>query len=322
MPRRRLPCSSWAPAVAVPSPACCWGRRVSRSCTTRSVRWPSCDEAHDESLGDQRAASLNRGPGEVLVEVHVCGVCRTDPHVTDGDLARHRSPVVPGHEVVGTVVGVGGPDSRFQPGDRVGIAWLRRTCGECRWCRSGAENLCPRSEYTGWDEDGGYAEYAVVPAAFADRIPEALSDEQAAPLVCSGIIGYRALRGAAVPPGGRLGIYGFGVSAHITAQTAIAQGMEVHVLTRDKSARALALPRRCLGGRHVRRAAGASGLGDPLRARRRPRPGGAGCPRSRRHPCRRRYPPQRHPAAELPGPAVPGAHVGERHVPVSYTHLR
>lgn len=181
------------------------------------------------------------GPGDVLVEVHVCGVCRTDLHVTNGDLAQHRCPVVPGHEVAGTVVGAGVHASGFQPGDRVGIAWLRQTCGECRWCRSGAENLCPRSEYTGWDEDGGYAEYAVVPASFAYRIPEGLSDEQAAPLLCAGVIGYRALRRAAVPPGGRLGIYGFGASAHITAQIAIAQGIEVHVLTRDESARALAL---------------------------------------------------------------------------------
>lgn len=181
------------------------------------------------------------GPGEVLLEVHVCGVCRTDLHVTEGDLALHRSPVVPGHEVVGTVVDAGWRVSRFQPGDRVGIAWLRHTCGVCRWCRSGAENLCPRSEYTGWDEDGGYAEYAVVPAAFAYRIPETLTDEQSAPLLCAGIIGYRALRRAVVPPGGRLGIYGFGASAHITAQIALAQGMEVHVLTRDRSARELAL---------------------------------------------------------------------------------
>ena len=181
------------------------------------------------------------GPGEVLVEVHVCGVCRTDLHVIEGDLTQHRTPVVPGHEVVGAVVETGRDVSRFRIGDRVGIAWLRHTCGECRWCRSGAENLCPRSEYTGWDADGGYAEYAVAPASFAYPVPEAMSDEQAAPLLCAGIIGYRALLRAAVPPGGRLGIYGFGASAHITAQVAIAQGIEVHVLTRDASARGLAV---------------------------------------------------------------------------------
>lgn len=201
-------------------------------------------ETDGQGIGRMRFAVRSipePGPEDVLVEVHVCGVCRTDLHVTNGDLAQHRSPVVPGHEVVGTVVGAGTRVSRFQVGDRVGIAWLRHTCGECRWCRSGEENLCPRSVYTGWDEDGGYAEYAVAPASFAYPIPEDLPDEQAAPLLCAGIIGYRALRRAAVPPGGRLGIYGFGASAHITAQIAIAQGIEVHVLTRDEAARALAL---------------------------------------------------------------------------------
>ncbi len=180
------------------------------------------------------------GPGEVLVAVSVCGVCRTDLHVRDGDLPQHRSPVVPGHEVVGTVAAVGQGVARFAEGDRVGIAWLRHTCGECAWCRRGEENLCPASRYTGWDEDGGYAEYAVVPAGFAYDVPGDLPDEQAAPLLCAGIIGYRALRRASLPAGGRLGIYGFGASAHITAQIAIAQGAEVHVLTRDAAARELA----------------------------------------------------------------------------------
>jgi alcohol dehydrogenase, propanol-preferring len=179
--------------------------------------------------------------GEVLVRVRVCGVCRTDLHVAEGDLSRHRSGVVPGHEVVGEVAHVGPGVQRFGPGDRVGIAWLRDTCGECRWCRSGAENLCPRSRYTGWDEDGGYAEYAVVPAAFAYELPEGFSDERAAPLLCAGIIGYRALLRADLPAGGRLGVYGFGASAHITAQIAIAQGANLHVLTRGEHARAHAL---------------------------------------------------------------------------------
>jgi propanol-preferring alcohol dehydrogenase len=192
--------------------------------------------------------SLNRaerpvpspGRGEVLVAVSVCGVCRTDLHVRDGDLPQHRTPVVPGHEVVGTVAAIGEGVARFTEGDRVGVAWLRHTCGECAWCRRGEENLCPDSRYTGWDEDGGYAEYTLVPAAFAYDVPDDLSDEQAAPLLCAGIIGYRALRRANLPPGGRLGIYGFGASAHITAQIAIAQGAEVHVLTRDADARDLA----------------------------------------------------------------------------------
>jgi propanol-preferring alcohol dehydrogenase len=181
------------------------------------------------------------GPDEVLVRVAVCGVCRTDLHVTDGDLPVHRPSVVPGHEVVGEVVGTGERVSRLALGDRVGIAWLRSTCGECRWCRRGSENLCPRATFTGWDADGGYAELATVPAAYAYRIPDDLPSEQAAPLLCAGIIGYRSLRRAALPPGGRLGIYGFGASAHLTAQIAIAQGAQVHVMTRGEQARRLAL---------------------------------------------------------------------------------
>lgn len=179
--------------------------------------------------------------GEVLVRVAACGVCRTDLHVADGDLPVHRPGVIPGHEAVGEVVEAGSAVSRLVPGDRVGIAWLRGTCGECRWCRRGAENLCSRALFTGWDADGGYAEYAVVPAAFAYRIPVGLPNEQAAPLLCAGIIGYRALQRAWLPPGGRLGLYGFGASAHITAQIAIAQGAEVHVMTRGDRARSLAL---------------------------------------------------------------------------------
>jgi propanol-preferring alcohol dehydrogenase len=142
--------------------------------------------------------------------------------------------------VVGRVTATGAAVAGYAVGDRVGIAWLRSTCGTCRWCRAGRENLCPRSRYTGWDDDGGYADYAVVPAAFAYQIPEVFDDMHAAPLLCAGIIGYRALRLAQVPPGGRLGIYGFGGSAHITAQIAIAQGCEVHVLTRGERARTLA----------------------------------------------------------------------------------
>lgn len=178
---------------------------------------------------------------EVLVEVSACGVCRTDLHLADADLPARAAGRVPGHEVVGRVVALGARAGRFAVGDRVGIAWLRRTCGTCRWCRAGRENLCAASEYTGWDVDGGFAEYAVVPEAYAYRLPEALSDVEAAPLLCSGIIGYRSLRRAALPPAGRLGLYGFGASAHLTAQLAVAAGVEVHVLTRGKAARELAL---------------------------------------------------------------------------------
>ena len=178
---------------------------------------------------------------EVLMKVRVCGVCRTDLHLAEGDLPPKAPGVVPGHEAVGEVVSVGASVSRFSAGDRIGLAWLRSTCGQCRWCRSGAENLCRRSTYTGWDADGGFAEYAVVPAGYGYPIPETIPDADAAPLLCAGIIGYRALRRAELPPGGRLGIYGFGASAHITAQIAIAQGAEVHVLTRGAAAQRLAL---------------------------------------------------------------------------------
>jgi alcohol dehydrogenase, propanol-preferring len=160
------------------------------------------------------------GPGELLVEVMACGLCRTDLHLIEGDLTPRRPGVVPGHQVVGAVRGIGTGASGFAVGDRVGIAWLRDTCGQCRWCRSGRENLCPDASFTGWDADGGLAEFAVVPAAFAYRLPEGDDDVSVAPLLCAGIIGYRALSRANVPPGGRLGIYGFGSSAHITAQIA------------------------------------------------------------------------------------------------------
>jgi propanol-preferring alcohol dehydrogenase len=181
------------------------------------------------------------GPDEVRVGVRACGVCRTDLHLTEGDLPPRRPATIPGHEVVGIVDAVGERVRRFAVGDRVGIPWLRSTCGSCRWCRSGRENLCAASTYTGWDADGGYAESAVVDAAYAYRLPAELSDVEAAPLLCAGIIGYRALKIANLPPGGRLGIYGFGASAHLAAQVAMRQGARVHVMTRSAAARELAL---------------------------------------------------------------------------------
>ena len=181
------------------------------------------------------------GPDEVLVRVRACGVCRTDLHLADGDLTAKAPHRVPGHEVVGEVVATGDAVRRLVLGERVGIAWLRSTCGRCRACLSGAENLCREARFTGWDTDGGFAEHAVVDARFAYRLPEEYDDEVAAPLLCSGIIGFRALRRAQLPPHGRLGIYGFGASAHLTAQLALAEGAEVHVLTRDARARDLAL---------------------------------------------------------------------------------
>jgi propanol-preferring alcohol dehydrogenase len=185
------------------------------------------------------------GPGEVRVRVSVCGVCRTDLHLVEGDLAPKRPGVVPGHEVVGTVDALGPRASRFHLGERIGIAWLRHTDGVCRFCTRGDENLCVAPRFTGWDDDGGYAEYAVVEEPFAYHIPDAFDDEHAAPLLCAGIIGYRALRRSLLPAGGRLGIYGFGGSAHITAQVAIHEGATVHVLTRGEEARRLALELGC-----------------------------------------------------------------------------
>lgn len=180
------------------------------------------------------------GPNELLVRVTACGVCRTDLHIVEGDLPPHKSGVIPGHEIVGTVAALGDGASRFAVGDRVGIAWLRWTCGSCRFCTTGRENLCERPRFTGWDEDGGYAEYAVIHEDFAHRLPDVFDDLHTAPLLCAGIIGYRALRRAAVPPGGRLGIYGFGGSAHLAAQVALSEGAIVHVMTRSQAARELA----------------------------------------------------------------------------------
>jgi propanol-preferring alcohol dehydrogenase len=181
------------------------------------------------------------GADELLVHVRACGVCRTDLHVSEGDLPVRRPRVTPGHEVVGVVAATGEDVLDHAVGDRVGVAWLRRTDGTCGYCARGSENLCAASQYTGWDADGGYAEYTTVPAAFAYRLPGEVDDVALAPLLCAGIIGYRALRRAALPPGGRLGLYGFGGSAHLCAQLALAQGATVHVLTRDPAARRLAL---------------------------------------------------------------------------------
>jgi propanol-preferring alcohol dehydrogenase len=181
------------------------------------------------------------GAGQVRVHVRVCGVCRTDLHLAEGDLVPKRPLVIPGHEVVGVVDSVGPGSTRFSEGDRIGVPWLAHTCGTCSFCLDGRENLCRAPLFTGWDLDGGYAEYVVVDESYAYALPGTFSDEEAAPLLCAGIIGYRALRRSRLPPGGRLGIYGFGGSAHITAQIALAEGARVHVLTRSPAARELAL---------------------------------------------------------------------------------
>jgi propanol-preferring alcohol dehydrogenase len=185
------------------------------------------------------------GAGEVRVRVTTCGVCRTDLHLAEGDLPPMHPRTVPGHEVVG-IVDMAGPDAaRFAVGDRIGIPWLRWTCGVCRFCVTGRENLCVMPRFTGWDADGGYADLAVVPEDYAYRISPAFSDLEAAPLLCAGIIGFRALRASGVAPGGRLGIYGFGGSAHLAAQVAMAEDVTVHVFTRSDEARRLALSLGC-----------------------------------------------------------------------------
>jgi alcohol dehydrogenase, propanol-preferring len=181
------------------------------------------------------------GSHEVLLAVRVCGVCRTDLHLAEGDLLPHGRARIPGHEVVGEVIALGPGSSRFRLGERVGAAWLARTCRSCRFCLRGDENLCLRPLFNGWHVDGGYAEMMTVNEDYAYRIPGVFTDEEAAPLLCAGIIGYRALRRSELPQGGNLGIYGFGGSAHLTAQMAKFQGANVHVMTRSRAAQSLAL---------------------------------------------------------------------------------
>jgi len=175
---------------------------------------------------------------EVLVRVRVCGVCRTDLHVVEGDLPSRLPNVIPGHQIVGEVVEAGANVKSLKRGDRVGIAWLRRTCGVCRFCRTGRENLCEQAEFSGWTANGGFAEYVVAPADFVYALPEDFDDLQAAPLLCAGIIGYRSLRLTGIEKenwaGARLGIYGFGAAGHVVIQVARARGAEVYVCTRDR----------------------------------------------------------------------------------------
>jgi propanol-preferring alcohol dehydrogenase len=180
------------------------------------------------------------GPGEVRVRVEVCGVCRTDLHVAEGDLVPQRPSVIPGHEVVGRVDSLGPGVRGLREGERVGVAWLHRTCGACRFCGRGDENLCLAPRFTGWHADGGYAEYAVAPAEFVYRLPEAAGAESLAPLLCAGIIGYRAFALSGVRPGERLGLFGFGGSAHIVIQIARHLGSEVYVWSRGERHQALA----------------------------------------------------------------------------------
>jgi propanol-preferring alcohol dehydrogenase len=175
---------------------------------------------------------------ELLLRVIACGICRTDLHVVEGELPVHRSPLIPGHQIVGRVAAIGSGVEGFAIGDRVGVAWLNRTCGVCEFCLTGRENLCEQAVFTGWTVDGGYAEFAVAPAAFTYRLPDNFDDIQAAPLLCAGIIGYRCLRltglGRDEWKGARLGLYGFGAAGHVCIQLARARGAEVYICTRDR----------------------------------------------------------------------------------------
>jgi propanol-preferring alcohol dehydrogenase len=175
---------------------------------------------------------------ELLLRVNACGICRTDLHVVEGELPVRRSPLIPGHQIVGRVASFGSRVEGFAEGDRVGVAWLNRTCGVCEYCGSGQENLCEKADFTGWTVDGGYAEYAVAPAAFTYQLPDGFDDIQAAPLLCAGIIGYRCLRQTGIREheweGARLGLYGFGAAGHVCIQLARSRGADVYVCTRDR----------------------------------------------------------------------------------------
>ena len=195
----------------------------------------------DVALDTKDVEVPQAGPGDVLVRVKACGLCRTDLHIIEGDLPQRKLPVIPGHQVIGVVEQMGHEVSGVKPGDRVGVAWLNWTCGACDFCRLGQENLCINARFTGYDVDGGYAEYLSAPAYFVYRIPESFSDEHAAPLLCGGVIGYRALKLSQVAPGQGLGLYGFGSSAHIVLQLARHLGCRVFVFTRSAEHQEMAL---------------------------------------------------------------------------------
>ncbi len=199
---------------------------------------PQPMESHPLRLED--VPDPSPGPEEIRIRVRACGLCHTDLHTIEGELTLPRLPITPGHQIVGTVDQIGSAVTRFQVGDRVGVPWLNRTCGECEYCRRGQENLCDRAQFTGLHVDGGYAQYTIAHQDFAYHLPEGYDDLQVAPLLCAGIIGYRALRLSEIQPGGRLGLYGFGASAHIVIQIARYWNCEVYVFTRSEEHRQLA----------------------------------------------------------------------------------
>ncbi|MCK4941701.1 zinc-dependent alcohol dehydrogenase family protein [candidate division WOR-3 bacterium] len=172
------------------------------------------------------------GPSEVRIKVSICGACRTDLHIVEGELPAHKLPLIPGHQIVGQIDKLGDKVTKWKDGERVGVPWLHRTCGECKYCRRGQENLCDRAMFTGYDADGGFAEYTVVPEDFVYQLPENYSDLEAAPLLCAGVIGYQAFHATGLGNQGKLGLFGFGSSAHIVIQVAVHKGLEVYVVSR------------------------------------------------------------------------------------------
>ena len=265
-------------------------------------------EAPGQPLKWQEVPTPQPGPEQVLIRVHACGVCRTDLHVVDGELPHPKLPLILGHEIVGTVVATGSAVRQFKVGERLGVPWLGHTCGACRYCRNGRENLCDNPGFTGYTLDGGYAEYAVADERYSFRLPPAYGDAEVAPLLCAGLIGYRSYR-MAQDAGERLGIYGFGAAAHITVQIAVYQGKKVYAFTRpgDTETQEFARQLGAVWAGELRRAApGGTGRGHHL------------CPGGGAHSCgpeghgqgrscgQRRHPHERHPVVFL-RPALGGA---------------
>jgi len=207
--------------------------------------------AEEDPLELRDVPTPDPGPGEIRIRVRACALCRTDLHIAEGDLELKKSPLVPGHQIVGVVDAVGSDVKTLREGDRVGVAWVHSTCGECHYCRKNLENLCDRARFTGWDVDGGYADFAIAPESFAYPLPKDFVDLQAAPLLCAGIVGYRSFRLSNAKRGDRVGLYGFGASAHIILQVARHVGCEVNVFTRTEGHQELA---RQLGAAWVGRA--------------------------------------------------------------------
>lgn len=206
----------------------------------RACRMVEPAAVETEPLQTQEVPVPEPGPGQVLIRVKACGICRTDLHVVEGELPQKRKPLTPGHQVVGEVVRSGSSDGRLEPGSRVGVAWLHSTCGSCRFCRAGQENLCEFAGFTGYTVDGGFADYILAREDFVYPIPQGFPDAQAAPLLCAGIIGFRCLRLSGIGRGARLGLYGFGAAAHVAIQVARHWGAEVYACTRDERHRMLA----------------------------------------------------------------------------------